>query len=175
MTNKGTSRMEAQGDYDIRGKELRQLFAGFSRLPLSDSAIWSLSIAQSAMPENHIGYEAWITMVADTDCHGERMAGWVKSLAQSMATMRPLAGRKRRDKLVRSYRKDWGDQAALDGLCIAVFGLGRAPSYAAQAERYGCRWQAYKRLRDIVAGVVTMQMHQYENALGWAVHLQRRA
>lgn len=166
--------MDAQGDYHIKARDLRQLFAGFGRIPLSDSAIWSLSLAQSAMPPNHIGYEAWITLVADVDCHGEHMAAWAKSLAGSMANLKPLLGRQRRDPLVRSYRAEWGDQAALDGLSIALWGHNSVAGYDARAEAFKCRWQAYKRVRDLIAGVVTMQMHQYENALGWAVHLQRR-
>lgn len=171
--------MDAQkietGDYDLRGSDIRQLYAGFGRIPLSDSAIWSLCLAQSTMPANHIGYEAWITYVADADCHAEHMADWVKSLAGAMAEIKPLLSGRRRELLVRSYRKDWGDQAALDGLAIALCGEKSVASYDARAEQFGCRWQAYKRIRELVRGVVTMQMLQFESALAWAVRLQRRA
>lgn len=169
------AREVSKGDWQIKGRDLRQLFAGFGRIPLNDSAIWSLSLAQSTMPNNHVGYQAWITMVADTDCHGEHLADWVKSLARALATLRPLMGRKRRDVLVKSYRQDWGDQAALDGLQIALYGANKVEGYDARANAFGCRWQAYKRIRDLVAGVVTMQMAQYESALSWAVRLQRMA
>lgn len=169
------AREVSKGDWDIRGADIRQLFAAFGRIPLNDSAIWSLSLASSTMPPNHIGYQAWITMVADSDCHGESLADWVKSLARALATLRPVMGRKRRDVLVKSYRPEWGDQAALDGLQIALYGPGKVESYDARANAFGCRWQAYKRIRDLVAGVVTMQMAQYESALAWAVGLQRRA
>lgn len=163
-----------QGDYDIRGSDIRQLYAGFGRIPLSDSAIWSLSLAQSAMPANSIGFEAWITYVADADCHGERLAEWVKGLAAAMAGMKPLLGKRRR-ALVLSYAPEWGNQAALDGLSLALWGDKAVPGYDARADQFGCRWQAYKRIRDLVRAVVTMQMLQFESALAWAVRLQRRA
>ena len=167
--------VQEHGDYDLRGADLRQLFAGYCRIPLSDGAIWSLSLAQSTMPPNSIGFEAWITHVADSDCHGERLADWAKALAHAMATIKPALPGKRRELLVRSYRKEWGDQAALDGLTAALWGDSRVPSYDSRAEQFKCRWQAYKRIRDLVRGVVTLQMVQFESALAWAVRLQRRA
>lgn len=165
---------EVQNDYAIRGRDLRQLYAGFGRLPLNDGAIWSLSLASSTMPENHVGYEAWITSVADADCHGERLAGWAKDLARCMATVRPLLGKRRR-LLVASYEPAWGDQAALDGLSVALYGTGAVPGHVTRSDGFGCHRDAYKRVRDLIAGVVVMQMAQYESALAWAVSVQRRA
>ena len=166
--------LAVQADYAIRGRDIRQLYAGFGRIPLSDGAIWSLSLAQSAMPENHVGYQAWITHVADADCHAERLAEWVKSLARCMATVRPLIGKRRR-LLVNSYETTWGDQAALDGLQMALYGPERVPGHVTRADEFGCHRDAYRRIRDLLAGVVVMQMQQYESALAWAVGVQRRA
>ena len=162
------------GDYDIRSRDIRQLFAGFGRIPLSDSAIWSLSLAQATMPENHVGYQAWITMVADVDCHGDELADWSKSLAHSMAHLKPLLGKRRR-ALVQSYAREWGDQAALDGLCAALYGHGKTPGHTERGNAFKCDRDAYRRLRDLITGVVVMQMAQYESALTWAVAVQRRA
>lgn len=164
----------AQHSYDIRGRDLRQLYAGFGRLPLNDGAIWSLSLAQSTMPAEHIGYEAWITYVADVDCHGERLASWVKALARCMATVKPLLGKRRR-LLVNSYETAWGDQAALDGLSLALYGPAHVPGHVSRADEFGCHRDAYRRIRDLIAGCVLMQLAQYEDALGWAVAVQRRA
>lgn len=164
----------AQHSYDIRGRDLRQLYAGFGRLPLNDGAIWSLSLAQSTMPVEHIGYEAWITYVADVDCHGERLASWVKALARCMATVKPLLGKRRR-LLVNSYETAWGDQAALDGLSLALYGPAHVRGHVQRADEFGCHRDAYKRIRDLIAGCVLMQLAQYEDALGWAVAVQRRA
>lgn len=166
--------LAVQADYTIKGRDLRQLFAGFGRLPLNDSAIWSLSLASSTMPAEHIGYEAWITMVADADCHAERLGDWVKALARCMATARPLLGKRRR-VLVASYETAWGDQAALDGLTMALYGPAHVRGHVLRAEEFGCHRDAYRRIRDLIAGVVLMQMAQYEDALSWAVSVQRRA
>jgi hypothetical protein len=162
------------GDYTIKGRDLRQLYAGFGRLPLNDGAIWSLSLAQSTLPPGHIGYEAWITYVADADCHGEKLAEWVKALARCMATVKPLLGRRRR-LLVSSYETKWGDQAALDGLTLALYGPQHVRGHVTRAEEFGCHRDAYKRIRDLIAGCVLMQVAQFEDALSWAVAVQRRA
>lgn len=160
--------------YDIRGRDLRQLYAGFSRLPLSDEAVWSLSLAQSTLPPEHIGYAAWITFVADTNCFAERLRDWVIGLARCMATVKPLLGRRRR-LLVNSYEPTWGDQAALDGLSLALYGPKHVAGATARAQEFNCGRDAYRRIRDLIAGAVLMQLWQYEDALGWAVRLQRRA
>jgi hypothetical protein len=168
--------MDAQeyGDYTIKGRDLRQLYAGFGRRPLSDGAVWALSLADSTMPLPHIGYQAWITCVADVDCHGEELAAWVKGLAGCMATVKPLLGKRRR-LLVTKYRQDWGDQAALDGLTLALYGPGSVTPVQTRALAFDCDRDAYRRIRDLVAGAVLVQLAQFEDALGWAVSVQRRA
>lgn len=164
--------VQVQGDYQIKGRDLRQLYAPFCRRPLGDQAIWCLSLASSTLPEHHIGYQAWITDTADTDCHISELLRWCKDLAATAATLKPLLGRRRR-LLVESYRQDWGDQAAVDGLWLALKGKAAVPSLEFRAEQFGCRWQAYARIRGLVAGCVVLQMAQYEDALRWAVGVQR--
>lgn len=159
-------------DYSIRGRDLRQLYAPFCRRPLGDQAIWCLSLASSTLPDHHIGYQAWITDTADTDCHMAELAHWCKSLAETAATLKPLLGKRRR-LLVESYRKDWGDQAALDGLVLALRGKGSVPTAEDRAEHFGIHRDPYKRIRGLVAGCVILQMTQYESALEWAVRVQK--
>jgi hypothetical protein len=166
--------LQIQADYQLRGRDLRQLYAGFGRIPLNDTAIWSLSLATSTLPPGHIGYAAWITFVADVDCHGEDLAQWVKDLARCMATVKPLLGKRRR-LLVASYESHWGEQAALDGLAMALYGPAKVMGHVCRAEQFGCHRDAYRRVRDLIAGVVLLQIAQYEDALGWAVAVQRRA
>lgn len=164
------------GDYDIRGADLRQLYAGFCRRTLSDSAIWSLSLAQSVIDEslpNHMGYKAWITYVADVDCYNADIAGWAIGLGAAMADTRPLL-RKRRKVLVPSYKPEWGRAASRDGVQMALCGIKSAPPLAHRAEEFGINREPFQRVRDLVAGVLVLQMGQFEDALGWAVRLQRR-
>jgi hypothetical protein len=162
----------SSGDWQIKGRDLRQLYAPFCRRPLGDQAIWCLSLASSTLPDHHIGYQAWITDTADTDCHIADLIRWCKDLAATAATLKPLLGRRRR-LLVESYRKDWGDQAAVDGLWLALRGPDAVHPIQGRAEYFGCSERAYKRIRSIVAGCVILQMSQYEDALRWAVAVQR--
>ena len=166
--------MDAQHSYDIKGRDLRQLYAGFGRLPLTDGAIWALSLADSTLLPGHIGYKAWITYVADVDCHGEELAEWAKGLALAMSQVRPLLSKRRR-LLVTRYDRKWGDQAALDGLQIALYGIGSVTPVQTRALAFDCDSDAYRRIRDLVAGAVLVQLAQFEDALGWAVGVQRRA
>lgn len=168
--------MDAQdiGCYDIRGRDLRQLYAGWGRMPISDEGIWCLSMATATLPENHIGFAAWITDVAGTNRYGPELMNWCRSLAETAATLKPLVNARRR-LLVESYEKSWGDRAALDGLTLVFYGKGSVMGLRARAEQFGCRWEAYKKIRNLVAGAVVLQMQQYEDALKWAVRIQRNA
>lgn len=173
MTNLATAtKPEVQADYQVKGRDLRQAYAAFCRRPLGDRAIWCLSLASSTLPDNHIGYEAWITEVSGADCHADTLRRWCVDLAEAAATLKPKLGERRR-QLVECYRPDWGATAALDGLQMALCGLQSVPSYDSRADHYRIRWQAYKRIRDLVAGCVILQMAQYEDALAWAVRTQR--
>ena len=171
-TEHGQGAEAVQADYAVKGRDLRQLYAPFCRRPLGDQAIWCLSLASSTLPENHIGYAAWITDTADTDCHTRELEEWCKSLAETAATLKPLLGKRRR-LLVESYRKDWGDQAALDGLVLALRGKDAIPAASDRATQFDCLVRPYVRIRGLVAGCVVLQMTQYESALEWAVRIQR--
>ena len=167
--------MEAHeyGDYTIRGRDLRQLYAAFGRRPLTDGAVWALSLADSTLMPGHIGYKAWITYVADIDCHGEELAEWARGLADCFATVKPLLTKRRR-LLVASYDPRWGQQAGLDGLTLALYGASAVTPVQARATAFGCDRDAYRRIRDLVAGAALVQVAQFEDALGWAVGVQRR-
>ena len=160
------------GCYDVRGRDIRQLYAGFCRITLSDEAIWSLSLASSVLPENHIGFELWITEVAGVTCHDHKITAWCKGLAQAISQLSPLLGKRRR-VLVESYRPEWGDKAALDGLQYALMGKDSVKGVRARADELGCGWEAYTRIRNLVAGSVILQMQQFEAELAWAVRIQR--
>lgn len=168
--------MDAQtGDYDVKGRDLRQAFAGFGRIPLSDTAIWSLSLAESTLPDNHIGFEAWIAYVAEADCGLLELQEWCIGLARTLATMKPMMGKRRR-LLVEKWREEWGAQAALDGLTLAVMPKHRherVPSLRSRADEFCIDRQPYKRIRNLVHSAVLQQMAQFEDALGWAVRIQR--
>lgn len=157
--------------YDIRTPDLGQLFATFGRRPMPDWAIWSLSLAQSCQPEGSIGFEVWITRVAGTDIHRDRMIGWAQGLAETLATVKPMLNKRRR-AMFETYGKAWADQAAMDGIQLAL--AGNYPPTATQAERFGACRKAYARMRNLIAGFAMLQCGQYEDALGWAVRQNSR-
>lgn len=164
-------------DYDLRGQDLRQAYARFGRIPLSDAAVWSLSLAQSVVNESlpqHMGYQAWITDVAGVDSFAPELTQWACALADTFATVKPKLKQRSR-LLVENYSSDWGHSAALDGVKLALFGKLSVPSVRERAEQHGCKREAYQRIRNLIAGCLLLQAWQFEDALGWAVRLQRRA
>jgi hypothetical protein len=160
------------GCYDVRGRDIRQLYAGFCRITMREDLIWCLSLASSVRPDNHIGFELWITDVAGVTCHDNKIEEWCKSLGRTIATMSPLLGKRRR-VLVPSYKPEWGDKAAIDGLQMALLGKKSVKGLRARAEELGCGWEAYKRIRNLVAGSVILQMDQFEEDLKWATRIQK--
>ena len=160
--------------YDDRKRDLRSYYAQFGRRPLNDSAVWSLSLADSTLPEGHIGYRAWITYVAGIPTHCVELQRWSVGLGATASRMRPKRGQRAR-QYVEGYKPAWGRQASLDGLNIALFGAPAVPTLNARSEEFGVHHQTYRKVRDLVAGAVLLQMWQYEDALDWAVRTQRRA
>jgi hypothetical protein len=155
----------------VKGNDLRSYFAAFGRRAMPDAAIYTLAAANSVLPDGHVGFEAWMTDAAGVPFFAPKLKAWSVDLARTAATLRPLLG-KRRVPLVKSWREDWGPQAARDGLCLALFGEGAVAGLESRAKQYRCRWQAYKRVRDLVAGCVLRQMDEFESALVWATKLR---
>lgn len=170
MTAQASAPVEVQADYAVKGRDLRQAFSGFARLPMSDAAIWSLSQACAELPPNHMGYAAWITEVAGADCHMPELIRWSKRLAFTAACLKPRMGVRRR-RMVEGYTREWGDQAALDGLQLAL--TGSCTSGVWQAERLGVHRDSYRRLRNFVAGALALQSQQFESELAIAVRANR--
>lgn len=157
-------------DYDI--DDLRSYYAAFGRRQLPDAAHFTAAVADSTLPDAHIGYEVWITWVAEVPFFREKLTQWAEGVGELAATLKPKL-KKHSRTYVESYRPSWGRQASRDGLCMALYGAGSVPGLEARATELGCRWQAYKRVRDFVAGAITQQMQQFESALVWATRLKR--
>lgn len=160
------------GDYDLRGPDLRTAFAGFCRRPTSDAANWALCQASRHLPEHHVGYELWMTDVAGADVYILGLMHWAKRLAWAAACLKPRMGVRRR-RMIEGYRRDWGNQAALDGLELGL--MGRCASANARADQFGIHRDGYRRLRNFVAGVVVLQSGQFEAELALAVRAERNA
>lgn len=161
-------------DYDIRGSDLRQYYASFTRRALPDGAIWRLSLASSCLPQEHPGYMAWLTLVSGTDRFCVELQDWAVGLGATVAAMKPKRGQ-RAVTFVPSYRHEWGRQASLDGLYMALWGDESVPAILARADAFGCDRDAYKRVRDFVAGAILLGIWQYEDALRWAHRVARES
>ena len=164
--------VEVQADYQIKGRDLRQYYAGFTRRALPDGAIWRLSLASSCLPANHPGYMAWMTTVAGTERFCPELQRWAIGLGATIARMKPRI-RSRAREYVPSYEHAWGRQASLDGLSEALFGEKDVASIRERAEAYGCDREAYARIRKFVAGAILLALWQYEDALSWAHKVAR--
>jgi len=168
------SSIQIGGDWDIKSQDLRQYYAGFTRRALPDGAIWRLSLAQSCLPDGHIGYKVWLTMVAGTDRFVPEIQEWAIGVGETIARMKPRL-RKNAREYVPSYQDVWGKQASLDGCGMAILGPDRAPTVSSRASEFGCDWDAYDRVRGFVAGAMLLAQWQYEDALRWAHKVARDA
>ena len=167
-------KVEAVGDWDVRGTDLRGYYAGFTRRALPEGALWRLSLASSCLPDKHPGYKSWLTMVAGTDRFIPELQAWAIGLGATIARMKPKLKLRSRE-YVASYDHSWGRQASLDGLIVAIFGQDNAQSLRERADEFGCDREAYQRIRDFVAGAIVLAAWQYEDALQWAHRVARDA
>ena len=152
--------------------DLRGYYAAFGRRQLPDAAHYTAAVACSTLPDSHIGYELWITWVADVPFFQRQLAEWAEGLGELAATLKPRIGERHRT-YVESYRPEWGRQAARDGLRMAILGPNFVPGLETRATELGGRWQAFKKIRNFVAGAATLQMQQFEGQLMWATRLKR--
>lgn len=160
------------GDWDVKGPDLRSYYACFTRRALPDGAIWRLSLASSCLPMGHPGYMAWMTTVSGTEQFCPKLQQWAIGLGATIARMKPRL-RTRARTYVASYEHEWGRQASLDGLSMALFGKAGMPATLARAEEFGCDRDAYARIRNFVAGAILLAAWQYEDALRWAHRVAR--
>jgi hypothetical protein len=173
MNMESTKPAQTGGDWDVKGRDLRSYYAGFTRRALPEGALWRLSLASSVLPHGHPGYMAWLTTVSGTDRFCLPLQEWAVGLGATVAKMKPRL-RLRSREYVPSYADEWGRQASLDGLCIALWGEC-VPAVVARADEFGCDRDAYRRIRDFVAGALILAAWQYEDALRWAHRVARDA
>lgn len=162
--------MNALRSWDV--DDLRGYYAAFGRRQLPDAAHYTASVACSTLPDHHVGYDLWITWVAEVPFFEESLTQWAEGLGELAATLKPKLGERHRT-YVDSYRPDWGRQASRDGLRIAILGPNHVPGLISRAAQLNCRWQAFKKIRNFVAGAAIIQLQQFESQLLWATRLKR--
>lgn len=87
------------------------------------------------------------------DMAGDEAVQRVESWCYGMAAECAMAVNSRKRPRIASYRVEWGRQAAKDGAALAMWGgaiRDVLPGVNKRAERYGCRDEAYLRVRQYV-------------------------
>lgn len=160
------------GDWDLRGIDLETRYAKFSRETLSDEDVWALAMAKLVLPASSVGDKLFLTRVSDCRGYRAELSEWALMVARSIAKARfKHPGGQRRRAYCEGYREDWGTQAALDGLSLALY--GNCPEITVRAEFFGVHKETYRKIRDFVGGGAVDLMTEFRYALEWA-HGRRR-
>jgi hypothetical protein len=87
------------------------------------------------------------------DMGGDEAIAQLESWCHGMAAECAMSINSRKRPRIPSYRADWGRQAAKDGAALAMWGddiRDLLPGVNKRAERFGCRDEAYLRVRGYV-------------------------
>jgi hypothetical protein len=87
------------------------------------------------------------------DMAGEGAARVLEAWCAGMAAECAMSINSRKRPRIASYRVEWGRQAANDGAALAMWGASirdMLPGINKRAAKYGCRSEAYQRVRDYV-------------------------
>jgi hypothetical protein len=165
MTRPGSP--SVSGDWDLRGIDLETRYAKFSREPLPDEDVWALAMAKLVLPASSVGDKLFLTHVSDCQCYRAELSEWALMVARGIAKARyKRPGGQRRREYCEAYREDWGTQAALDGLSLALY--GNCPEITGRAEFFGVHKETYRKIRDFVGGLAVDLMAEFRYALEWA-------
>lgn len=151
-------------DWDLRGESIEDYYARFGERRMPDLGIWHLSAASAKLPASHIGFQAWITMVSGVPNYRPELQRWAVALADHIGVVRVRRSR-RLEPFAHSYRRDWGRQAGIDGLCIALFGRDDVPGGYRRAEQLDCDKRAFQRVRNFVTGATVLAMNEFREEL----------
>lgn len=160
------------GDYDLRGKDLDQMFARFGMHALRDDEILALSLASMVTPKACPGAEIYLLHVAHAaDCLPVVRA-WGMGVARGLAGAQYKGrGRVRRRALVEGYSDAWGKYAVYDAIMLIMYcaceGIGT------RCTMLGVGKQGYRRIRDLVREMFAIAIAEYKLALMWALGYRR--
>ena len=161
-------------DFDVKGKDTRQLFASFGRKTLPDNLHSVLALATCNMPENHIGGAMWLTTGSGCTVYADKIKDWAREFAHAISEATPIRRKyANRVPLIPSYNASWGDWAALDGIVLAT-GFGERVPIQTRVKQLDCQWDSYKKVRNFVAGAFLTQIYLFDEAMthSYRVHQQ---
>ena len=119
---------------------------------------------------NHVGDKIYITIVAGSGKYIARLTDWAVEFGEAISKS-TTENKYYRKALVTSYNRTWGSVASLDGLDIALYGKADK-SLRERARDFKCDRDAYKKVRNYVAGALLVQYDQFQEELiySWRVH-----
>lgn len=151
-----------EGCWNLRGPGVDGLFAGdLSRSPTALTAIqWTDRQFHSGFP----GWSLYRTVVSGDSIHWRKLEAYAIGMARALTRARrnsknslPLIARRVR-------RNDWIAQAARDALFMVVH--GKAPIGGdVRGEAFGIWPDNYRKVRDAVAGGMTIGLETYRAML----------
>lgn len=116
-----------------------------------EDAVWWFGMASLVSPEP-VARHLYLFQCAE-DMSGDNACAELTAWCAGMAAECAMSVNSRRRPRIASYRPEWGRQAGKDGAALAMWGEGIRdvlPGVNKRADRFGCRDEAYLRVRDYV-------------------------
>lgn len=146
------------GCWDIKGPGLDAAFSG----RLSDTALDASRMASKTFGEGFPGWEIYRTVVSGDTIFLRRLEAYAIGMARALTRAQRKTGHP--EVARRARRNDWIGQAARDALFMVIH--GKPPvGINARAAQLGVSNETYQRIRDSVAGGMTIGLEAYRAQL----------
>lgn len=167
--------MEELEEYPREPLDTDTIFAKFGHRLLSDYEIMSLSMASMVCNPNVPASEIYLTYVSRCDGYVSVIREFCLGIARQLSVARRKTA-KGTYPYMPSYEERWGKYAVSDAMAIAFFGKSVAPVLDGEngrALQFGVDPKTYRKVRDFIAGVLTITVMDYREALEWAMGKRR--
>lgn len=135
----------------------------FASPVLSDLAYKAARNTQAKFDSRFPGWALYRRVVAGIDVFDRDLEAWSISMARGVARGEKSNGRSQVSGKVRR-KGEWIAQAGRDGLDFAIF-QKYAEGAKPRAERFGIDYRTYQRVRDAVAGGMTIGLNTFRSQL----------
>jgi len=164
----GTEALDFKGCWDIRGPGIDALFTG----QLGDTALTAIQWTDEQFDHRFPGWPLYRTIVAGDRIFDRKLEAYAIAMARAVARAKRKTGHS--EVAQRARRNGWLKQAAKDALFMVVH--GKQPLGVVQrGEQFGVSHMTYIRIRDAVAGGMTIGLETYRAMLFSNVHRVRLA
>ena len=150
--------------------ETDQIFAKFGRRTLSDFEVCTLSMA-SMVCNRDVPFDGiYLTYVSQCDGYVSEVKDFCLGVAAQLASGKYKGKNGKRSRLyIEKYSESWGTHAVADAMTMVFIGVGQCPGENERAALLGVGHQAYRRVRDFIAGMLQICITEYRLAVEWAM------